>query len=231
MRLSLLNPSSAPFFFSEIFVAEPYWFATGKDQPFIIDGGVNIGFSLAYFKNKWPSSRVIGFEPHPDAYSVALKNVTDNRFDGIELYQAALASSEGKLALSFYDESIMASTVTNRLKVRGVETRSIEVNTMVLSKFIDQEVDFLKLDIEGSETEVLEELGEKLRLVRNLFVEFHWTRGDDNNQLAKCVAILEESGFNLLLTSTLSTRISAAVAPLKRCGNVSSLSIFGSRAD
>lgn len=125
----------------------------------------------------------------------------------------------------------MASTIGNRLEARGEMPQSIPVRTERLSSYLDSEVDFLKLDIEGAEDAVLAEAGHRLRHVRNMFVEFHQTRGDTTNSLSRCVSTLSSQGFDFLITSTLSTRKSAAVAPLKACGPVSSLSIFARRID
>ena len=62
-RFSFLSTYNAELLFTEIFVAEPYRFTTQSKSPLIIDGGVNVGVSVAYFKWLYPDSRIIGFEP------------------------------------------------------------------------------------------------------------------------------------------------------------------------
>jgi FkbM family methyltransferase len=226
-----VDPKHFAFLFTEIFVAEPYLFSAQTRRPYIIDGGVNIGLSVAYFKKLFPESRIVGFEPHPQAYGVAKRNIERNRFGDVQLINAALAGVPGTLKLNFIPGEIMASTISNRLTVRGETPQTIEVPAVQISDYLSEEVDFLKLDIEGAENAVLEEAGNKLRNVRNMFVEYHQTRGDKTNSLSATISILERNGFDMLITSTLSNRKTASVAPLKKCGPFSSLLIFAKRVD
>ena len=76
---------------------------------------------------------------------------------------------------------------------------------------------------------MLEESRSRLHLVKNMFVEFHLTRGDSTNRLQDTLNLLDECGFDYLITSTLWYRHNASIAPLKVCGPVSSISIFARR--
>lgn len=229
LRFEYLNPESLAFLFAEIFLAEPYRFRSTNESPRIIDGGVNVGMSVAYFKTVYPQSTIVGFEPHPEAYAVACRNVERNRFSGVDLRNAALMGTEGQLTLNFIPGEIMASTVTRRLEVRGEKAKSVSVPGLRLSPFLDSDVDMLKLDIEGAEASVLTEVGSKLRRAANVFIEFHQTRGSDDNRLSVVARCLEDNGFDLLITSTASSRIGAAYAPFRACGPVSSALIFAKR--
>jgi FkbM family methyltransferase len=231
LNFECIDPHYFSLLFTEIFIAEPYFFITDKSSPLVIDGGVNIGLSVAYFKKMFPKSRIIGFEPHPTAYEVAKSNFEHNSLSNIELIHAALDGDEGDIQLSFIPNEIMASTTGDRLLARGAKPETMSVKAVKLSNYISEEVDFLKLDIEGAEQRVLEEMGDKLSLVKNMFVEFHLTRGDSKNSLPKTLSILEEKGFDYLITSTLGTRRNATFAPLLKCGPISSLSIFAKRID
>ena len=65
------------------------------------------------------------------------------------------------------------------------------------SKFIDETVDFLKLDIEGAELEVLEELAAfgKLNYVRQMVIEFHHHIKCGDDRMSHLLKLLEEHGF------------------------------------
>jgi len=224
-QFRFLNPQNAPFLYTEIFVAEPYFFRTENEEPLIIDGGVNVGVSIAYFKWLYPHSRIIGFEPHPAVYEIAKDNVEHNGMREVHLFNAALAATNGKAELHSIQDD-MASTVTDRLAVRGETSKSILVDTVRLSEYISEEVEFLKLDIEGTEQSVLEEIEDHLGLVNRMFIEFHHTHGDSGNRLSRLLDVLDRHGFWYLITSPLGARRNAAVAPLRVCGPISSLSIF-----
>jgi FkbM family methyltransferase len=226
-----VDPEHFAFLFTEIFIAQPYQFTSPNKKPYIIDGGVNIGLSLAYFNRLNSKSRIVGFEPHPEAYAVAKRNIKNNNLDNVELVNAALSGKRGKIQLSYIPGEIMASTTGSRLDARGETPFTKEVDACLLSDYMNEEVDFLKLDIEGAENAVLREAESKLKNVRNIFLEFHQTRNDDTNSLSDTILLLERNGFDILITSTLSNLKDAVVAPLTRCGPVSSLLIFAKRID
>ena len=231
LNFECLNPEHFGLLYTEIFIGAPYAFRPTRADPFIIDGGVNIGLSVAFFKTAYPKSRIIGFEPHPKAYEVAKRNFEQNRFTDVQLLNAAITGAGKQVELQFIPEEIMASTIGNRLAVRGAKPQSVMVPAVQLSEFLTAEVDFLKLDIEGAETAVLEEAGAKLRLIRNMFVEFHVTRGDETNDLSRLIKLLQDQRFDYLITSTLGNRRNAAVAPIYSCGPVSSISIHAARIE
>jgi hypothetical protein len=69
------------------------------------------------------------------------------------------------------------------------------VGARPLGDYIIQNVDFLKLDIEGSEQEVIVELGAKLAMVQNGFIEYHYFDGDaGGNALSGIIRALETNG-------------------------------------
>src|SRR4051812_34885840 len=55
MEFECINPRDVAFLYAEIFVAEPYSFKSSTPTPYILDGGVNIGMSVAYFKTIFPN--------------------------------------------------------------------------------------------------------------------------------------------------------------------------------
>jgi hypothetical protein len=88
------------------------------------------------------------------------------------------------------------SLIEDRLK--GVPT---VVNTTALSQHIDLTVDFLKMDIEGAEFSVLEELDQagKLGLIKEMSIEYHHHIHDDSDTLSDLLSILERNNFGYLL--------------------------------
>jgi hypothetical protein len=122
----------------------------------------------------------------------------------------------------------MASTLTNRLHTRGCHVDATKVKTMSLKPWLHEHVDFLKLDIEGAEAGVLNDCQNLLCNVDNIFVEGHWTRGQEFNSAASIVGSLEKAGFNLLLISTETNRLTS-FQPLRKAGPVSSFIVYGTR--
>jgi hypothetical protein len=72
-----------------------------------------------------------------------------------------------------------------------------EVKSTKLSHFINENVRFLKLDVEGSETEVIEELkkADKLRYIDQMVIEYHHHIYKNEDSLSRILLTLEDSNF------------------------------------
>lgn len=65
-----------------------------------------------------------------------------------------------------------------------------------LSAYIKQNVDLLKLDIEGMEEMVMEEIEDKLSLVKEITMEFHGSSANKTNCPERIFSILERNNFD-----------------------------------
>lgn len=188
--ISFHFPDNASFVFNykEIFNQEVYFFDSDKSDPLIIDGGANIGLAVNYFKKRFPSGRVIAFEPDPEIFRYLTKNTEG--LEGVELVQKGLWSVED--TLTFEEEGADAG----RLDDKG--TKSVEVTR--LSPYLNNQVDYLKLDIEGAEFEVLCEIKDKLINVERIFVEYH-NFTSRPQRLSELLEMLKSSGFKYFISS------------------------------
>jgi FkbM family methyltransferase len=136
-----------------------------------VDCGSNIGLSVLYFKITYPSSKIIAFEPDREAFALLLENVSDNRVGQVTCHNVALTNYTGNTYL--YKDGVpgaLGMTLVNSSK-----QFSEKVLANHLSGFINEIVDFLKLDIEGSEVDVLDDLiqSQKIRFIKQMIIEFH----------------------------------------------------------
>jgi Methyltransferase FkbM domain len=69
------------------------------------------------------------------------------------------------------------------------------VNCIRLRDLLNEDIDFLKIDIEGAEYAVLQDCSDKLEKVKNLFVEYHGLYSE-NDKLNEILNILRASNFN-----------------------------------
>ena len=197
------DPGGISFLYREIFARQNYYFRAETDSPLIFDCGANIGMSTPYFKWLFPKSRIRCFEPDPYTYQTLNKNIANNRLELITTFQCALWDEEKKLDF-FIDSKRPATTVMSAFPERGV-TQAIEVSAEKLSKFITEPVDFLKLDVEGAETRVVQELvqSRKIALVKQMVIEYHHHFGTQRANLSHLLASLECAGFDYQLHSSL----------------------------
>jgi hypothetical protein len=81
----------------------------------------------------------------------------------------------------------------------------IKVPARKLSEFIEERVEFLKLDVEGSEHRVLRDLvgSGKIALIRQMVVEYHHRIGQQKSCLAEFLLMLEQAGFEYQIHAAL----------------------------
>lgn len=186
------------YVFDELFLQAEYLFNPSNPKPIIIDAGANIGLATLFFKLLWPDAAVTAFEPDADAFQCLQKNVTDNQLTQVTPVQAALAKNAGQL--KFYVDGSDTGSLTSSTQQQsgGVE---VAVDGVRLSDYINEPIDLLKMDIEGGEFEVMEDLvaSGKLPYVQQLFMEYHHHLAGAHDRLANMLATLEQFEFSYLM--------------------------------
>ena len=228
----LLDAYSFLGMYREIFQQEIYRFRTNNPEPFIIDAGANIGVSTLYFKTKHPTSTVVAFEAAPDVFRLLEANIRRAALSGVQLVERALWSSETTLRFlpEGSDGGRIASAGDEREKryntFRFKEwTPGPIVQTTRLRPYLDRPVDFLKLDIEGAETEVLRDCADLLRNVDNLFLEYH-SFASEEQTLHEVLAILRDAGFRTQIQQVTPTSPRPFMTRYLRWGMDVQLNIF-----
>ncbi|MDX6514466.1 MAG: hypothetical protein QOH73_132 [Gaiellaceae bacterium] len=181
------------FNFEEMFIEQQYAFSSGTDAPRVLDCGANIGLSVLYVKLLYPAARIVAFEPAPDTFPLLLANA--GSLDGVTLEQKALASAPGEL--TFYGfPGDRASLRATTIEQAGAEPVAL-VEAAPLSRYLDEPVDLLKLDVEGRELDILEELASSgaLSRVERMMIEAHHHESFAENRLSSLLALLENNGF------------------------------------
>ena len=187
--------------YNMIFNGKEYHFKADNDSPVILDCGSNIGLSILYFKQLYPKAKIIGFEPCVSTFGALKQNIEQNNLTDVTVHKHAL--TDKKELITIYSDH-QGSGVTSIFKERsaqwpnqGREMLVEEVEGAVLSEFINQEIDMLKMDIEGAELKVFQEIAAqgKLRLVKNIVMEYHHHIKSDVDEFSQLLKILEENGF------------------------------------
>jgi len=178
--------------YKDIFRQRIYQFHSEINSPYIIDGGGCIGMSVLYFKSIYPEARIICFEPDLEIFKILQHNLTTNNVNDVTLINAGLAKEEG--ILSFSPDNADGGRIIEN------DQGSMKIRTVRLSEYLSEPVDFLKLNIEGQELPVLQEVEEsgKLRNIREMVIEYHgWP--DEDQKLGELLVILDRNGFRYLI--------------------------------
>jgi FkbM family methyltransferase len=181
----------------EILFRKIYYFTTEKNTPFIIDCGANIGVSVLFFYNLNPHSEIIAFEPDRVIFDILSTNINRLNSSSIQLINSAVWSECGQKIFE-----IDGADGGRVLYEPNIGEKSLyQVNTVKLSSYITKNVDFLKIDIEGAEVDVIQEIESKLYLVRNVFIEFH-TKKNEIQKLDLLLNILNRNNFRYYIEHT-----------------------------
>jgi FkbM family methyltransferase len=188
---SLVDSASFVSTYVEVFAKQIYRFPSPRPDPYIIDGGANIGLSVYYFKRLYPASHVIAFEPDPAIFSVLQENVSKLGLRNVDLHNQALSKQDAPVRFH------RLGADAGRLVDENTEAAdTIEVPAVPLRDFLHRHIDFLKLDIEGAETTVLSDCADLLCNVDRLFVEYH-SFPDRPQDLHILMGVLAQAGFRV----------------------------------
>lgn len=190
-------PDSASFLamYKEIFINEIYKFEVKKANPLIIDGGANIGLATIYFKTLYPGAKILAFEPDPDIFKIMKNNIEAFGFKNIVLEQKGLWNENTKL--TFNHEGADSGSFNNNSHNFN-STKKIGV--ISLKSILKSRIDLLKLDIEGAETIVLQDIKDDLKFVDRIFVEYH-SFVNEKQSLNQIIDILSKAGFRLFISA------------------------------
>jgi FkbM family methyltransferase len=188
-----LVPDCQSFFwqFKEIFVEEYYSFESATKTPLILDCGANIGTSCVYFKKLYPEAKIIAFEANPKIAGILKENIKNNNFNDIEVIDKAVwINNEGiEIGIEHADASSIYKN-DNKVKVNSVRLKDF------LQKY--NQIDLLKMDIEGAETEVIKDCAGSLGNVKNLFIEYH-SYTQIEQELGLILNILRKNNFRFFI--------------------------------
>jgi FkbM family methyltransferase len=175
---------------NEIFLEEIYK-QTLPANARVLDCGANIGLSVIYLKQICPTAKITAFEPDKGNYELLARNIQTFELKDVVIREEAIWKEDTTVEFSAHQG--MASHIE---QYSGTGTTSIKA--VRLRNLLNERVDFLKLDIEGAEYEVLMDCQEKLANVQRIFIEYHG-QFSTANQLHEILDLLAQSGFQYYL--------------------------------
>lgn len=167
----------------------------------IIDAGANVGIFAIYAASRCPKARVFSLEPFPSTFRALTKNVELNRLQN-RVFPLAVGLSEKSGTLAMADEE----DSTNRKIIDSAPASSEPVEwvpVVTLTEFMTQHsiatIDFLKIDIEGSEWPVvLQSPLELWKNVRYLQLEYHSVNAAKGYHYQMLIDHLQRGGHRLI---------------------------------
>lgn len=169
----LRNNSTDVCVFYQVFLAKSYDVFYGIEPKVIIDCGANIGLSVLFYKNKFPDAKVIAIEPEESNFELLKKNT--EKYNDIFCIKSGVWNKSTDLVIK-EENSGNWGFVTEEFNLESVDSHvitAISINEIIDTYNIEQ-IDILKIDIEGSEKELFEINFENwLKITKVLIIELH----------------------------------------------------------
>lgn len=181
--LLLILPSRAKIFcpwkdgsiVNEVWKSNVYEKLSSVKKDFVvIDAGAHVGiFTIKASREAGNKGTIIACEPHPTTYALLVTNVKNNKCENVMPLNIALSNCKVKAKLYLSDRLSENSMVpiSNKWILINVDTLDNIVKKNGLKR-----VDFMKIDVEGAELQVLkgaEKTLEKFRPFLSI-AAYHW---------------------------------------------------------
>jgi FkbM family methyltransferase len=144
----------------------------------VVDVGANIGlYSIMLGQRVGPKGHVWGFEPFPASAAYLRGNVARNNLSNVSVVEKAVADQVGVSPFFVFPEGGDVYNSLGAEKRAGEHLRAVrqmEVPVTTLDAFADEagieEVDFIKVDVEGAEERVMAGGRRLIQRSRNLAI-------------------------------------------------------------
>jgi FkbM family methyltransferase len=160
-----------------------------QDRPLraVLDLGANIGLSMAHIAVLHPGARIVGVELDRDNARMAALNVA-SWDDRCEVLHGAAWHEDGTVQ---YSRQLGREMALAAAADEGDESApAFSVAKLIERAAVDGRVDYMKMDIEGAEADVLRHGEAWAHRVRGISVEVH-----EPYTLDDCQSALESLGF------------------------------------
>ena len=142
-----------------------------KPNDVVIDVGAHIGLFTIYASQFCTNGKIYSFEPVPENYELLLENIKLNNLDYVTTFNQAISNSNEPIKLFLNNDESGHSMFSK-------SSKSIIIDSISLQKFFDknkiERCDFLKLDCEGAEYEIIKNLPlEYFQKIDKLVIEYH----------------------------------------------------------
>jgi FkbM family methyltransferase len=164
----------------------------------VVDIGAGLGEFAVWVARRHPKSIVYAFEPLPESFALLVENVRLNGLSNVRPIQKAVFAAEGMVRL--HAPSGLAGQHRRAAAGSKPASGAIEADATTLDRALEDlpidTCDFLKIDCEGAEYEILFSApAATLERVRHIAMEYH--EGVTEHSHDELARFLESKGFRV----------------------------------
>ena len=148
------NTSDVPLLNSIFNVQEYLLPINGFHPKSILDCGANVGYSAVYFANKYPEAKIVAVEPESSNFKMLRYNTLF--YDNISCVQSAMWNNDCyiKIVDRGFDKWGFMTYECDENDPQAMKATTV---SKLIADFDLNEIDLLKVDIEGAEKEMFSE--------------------------------------------------------------------------
>jgi FkbM family methyltransferase len=170
--LELIHEDIHYLFLLEVYVLNLYSANLLRKNDVVLDAGAGIGeFTVLASKKTGPGGIIIAIEPNRNDYELLQLNIKKNNCANVIPINIGLAGNTGERQIEFRGRSysFKVDTLENILEKQGLK----------------KNINFVKMDIEGFETEVLSQSVNIIQNTNTIAIELHNTKQEVDGILSK----------------------------------------------
>lgn len=164
----------------------------------LVDVGAYQGEYIDNIRTDFEIEKCFIFEPISTNYEILKKKFTDENF---YVYNMAIGSSSNDVLINRIDGHEALSSIIDRKCFEHFKDclKKENVKMVRLDNIIDENIDLLKVDVEGFEFEVLKGCSEllKKKLIEYIQFEYGGTYEDTNQKLIQVINYLNSEGYTV----------------------------------
>lgn len=159
-----------------------------KSPELILDIGAHRGESILRFRELFAKSKIISFEPNPEAIKSIEEKISLFNFKNINYYQNAVGSENKIVNFFIYKKTDISSAISidensqfykiranqysqnKNLLLNKIDVQQIKLDQFIIDKEI-KNIDIIKIDVQGYEIEVLRGMSNLIKKGLFNFVE------------------------------------------------------------
>ncbi len=166
----------------------------------VFDVGANTGQTVEWIRGFLPNTSIFCFEPIEDTFKKLKTNVASDKKVRIE--QIAFGNTPGKKIVRLFEDFSYLNSLREDLMNADQYAKTEEITIYTIDQYCSERgiihIDFLKIDTEGYEIQVLEG-AEKLLSTRGISMIYcevgFQSSNSRNTNLSELIKYLEEKGF------------------------------------
>ena len=142
-----------------------------KSNDTVIDVGAHIGLFTMYATQSCKNGNIYSYEPVKENFEILKANIAINNLQDVKIFNSAVSNSDSTITLFINNDESGHSMFSE-------SSENIIVNSTTLMKIFDKnnikKCNFLKLDCEGAEYEIIEKLPSKyFKMIEKMVIEYH----------------------------------------------------------